>query len=290
MRRRADSGSHDRGADRRRELRQELELARAGAASTLPAVMPACPGLRHDRRVSAGRADRRRYLRPALAAQGLLVVLGDATGHGIAPALSVTKMHAMLRMALRLGADLERPSGRSTINSPRPCPKGASSPPSSACSTRAATVCTTSAPGRGRCCTGGRPMAHSTRCRRPAFRSGPCAARAAAWRPRLKRATCPPRLRRVSRAGRCRVIGETAAGSAGSAVRSSWLAWRPAAATLAPAAVAVTSRCELHSSAHAPSEAAPRPAPEGAALAVTSALASRRQQGSRSAAGRRCRR
>jgi phosphoserine phosphatase len=34
-------------------------------------------------------------------------VLGDATGHGIAPALSVTQMQAMLRMAFRLGADLE---------------------------------------------------------------------------------------------------------------------------------------------------------------------------------------
>jgi len=43
----------------------------------------------------------------ALIHQGLLVVLGDATGHGIAPALHVTQMHAMLRMAFRLGADLE---------------------------------------------------------------------------------------------------------------------------------------------------------------------------------------
>ena len=34
-------------------------------------------------------------------------MLGDATGHGIAPALSVTQMQAMLRMAFRLGADLE---------------------------------------------------------------------------------------------------------------------------------------------------------------------------------------
>jgi anti-sigma regulatory factor (Ser/Thr protein kinase) len=34
-------------------------------------------------------------------------VLGDATGHGIGPALSVTQMHAMLRIAFRLGADLE---------------------------------------------------------------------------------------------------------------------------------------------------------------------------------------
>ena len=36
-----------------------------------------------------------------------MAVLGDATGHGIAPALSVTQMQAMLRMAFRLGADLE---------------------------------------------------------------------------------------------------------------------------------------------------------------------------------------
>jgi len=39
--------------------------------------------------------------------QGLVAVLGDATGHGIGPALSVTQMQAMLRMAFRLGADLE---------------------------------------------------------------------------------------------------------------------------------------------------------------------------------------
>src|SRR6185369_6086545 len=38
---------------------------------------------------------------------GLLVVLADATGHGIAPALSVTQMQAMLRMAFQLGADLQ---------------------------------------------------------------------------------------------------------------------------------------------------------------------------------------
>ncbi|MFU8876519.1 MAG: PP2C family protein-serine/threonine phosphatase [Wenzhouxiangellaceae bacterium] len=39
--------------------------------------------------------------------QGLFILLGDATGHGIAPALSATQMQAMLRVAFRAGADLE---------------------------------------------------------------------------------------------------------------------------------------------------------------------------------------
>jgi phosphoserine phosphatase RsbU/P len=36
----------------------------------------------------------------------LFVLMGDATGHGIGPALSATQVRAMLRVALRLGADL----------------------------------------------------------------------------------------------------------------------------------------------------------------------------------------
>ena len=89
------------------KMRQELEMAREVQMSTLPSVMPAVPGY-----------DLYGTSRPASQTggdtfdlteidQGLLTVLGDATGHGIAPALSVTQMHAMLRMAFRLGADLE---------------------------------------------------------------------------------------------------------------------------------------------------------------------------------------
>jgi phosphoserine phosphatase RsbU/P len=89
------------------KMRQALEMAREVQMSTLPAGMPVLPA--YD--VSAA-------FRPAdltggdtydvsLLDQGLLLVLGDATGHGIAPALSVTQMQAMLRMAFRLGADLE---------------------------------------------------------------------------------------------------------------------------------------------------------------------------------------
>jgi phosphoserine phosphatase len=89
------------------KMRQELEMAREVQMSTLPSVMPTIAGY-----------DLYGTSRPASQTggdtfdlseidQGLLVVLGDATGHGIAPALSVTQMHAMLRMAFRLGADLE---------------------------------------------------------------------------------------------------------------------------------------------------------------------------------------
>jgi sigma-B regulation protein RsbU (phosphoserine phosphatase) len=37
----------------------------------------------------------------------LMLLVGDATGHGIGPALSVTQFRAMLRMGVRLGADLD---------------------------------------------------------------------------------------------------------------------------------------------------------------------------------------
>ena len=82
-------------------------MARAVQMSTLPAVMPTLPGYDlygTSRPASLTGGD---TFDLALIDQGLLTVLGDATGHGIAPALSVTQMHAMLRMAFRLGADLE---------------------------------------------------------------------------------------------------------------------------------------------------------------------------------------
>ena len=89
------------------KMRQALEVARVVQMSTLPSTMPALAGYDvHGRFVPADLTGGDTFDLAALE-QGLLVVLGDATGHGIAPALSVTQMHAMLRMALRLGADLE---------------------------------------------------------------------------------------------------------------------------------------------------------------------------------------
>jgi sigma-B regulation protein RsbU (phosphoserine phosphatase) len=89
------------------KMRQEMEMARAVQMSMLPATMPSVSGY-----------DLFGTFRPASLTggdtfdlstieQGVLIVLGDATGHGLAPALSVTQMQAMLRMAFRLGADLE---------------------------------------------------------------------------------------------------------------------------------------------------------------------------------------
>ncbi len=89
------------------KMRQELEMARAVQMSTLPATMPRLPGYDvygTSRPASLTGGD---TFDLSVIGQGLLTVLGDATGHGIAPALSVTQMHAMLRMAFRLGADLE---------------------------------------------------------------------------------------------------------------------------------------------------------------------------------------
>jgi phosphoserine phosphatase len=88
-------------------LRQEMEMARVVQQSTLPSTMPVLPG--YDvygtfRPASATGGD---TFDLAHTEQGFLVVLGDATGHGLAPALSVTQMHAMLRTAFRLGADLD---------------------------------------------------------------------------------------------------------------------------------------------------------------------------------------
>ena len=88
------------------KMRQALEMAREVQMSTLPAVMPSVPsydvcGTFRSAELTGGDT-----FDLSLVDQGLLIVLGDATGHGIAPALSVTQMHAMLRIAFQLGVDL----------------------------------------------------------------------------------------------------------------------------------------------------------------------------------------
>lgn len=89
------------------KMRQELETARVVQMSTLPSTMPAVGG--YDVYGTFIPADLTGGDTFDLAVDGsrLVIVLADATGHGIAPALSVTQMQAMLRMAFRLGATLE---------------------------------------------------------------------------------------------------------------------------------------------------------------------------------------
>jgi phosphoserine phosphatase len=89
------------------KLRQELEMARIVQQGTLPSTMPVVAGYDvHGTFQPAGLTGGDTF-DLAIIDQGLLVVLADATGHGIAPALSVTQMQAMLRIAFRLGASLE---------------------------------------------------------------------------------------------------------------------------------------------------------------------------------------
>jgi phosphoserine phosphatase len=89
------------------KMRQALEMAREVQMSTLPTAMPELAeydvgATFHPADLTGGDT-----FDLARVDEGLLVVLGDATGHGIAPALSVTQMQAMLRMAFQLRADLD---------------------------------------------------------------------------------------------------------------------------------------------------------------------------------------
>lgn len=91
----------------KKRLERELAVARDIQMDTLPKQLPTLEGYE-----LAG------FSRPADQTGGdtfdlipldenrLMLLLGDATGHGIGPALSVTQVRSMLRVALRLGADL----------------------------------------------------------------------------------------------------------------------------------------------------------------------------------------
>jgi serine phosphatase RsbU (regulator of sigma subunit) len=100
------------------KMERDLQLARQIQLSTLPDALPSVPGFELDawsepaeatggdtydvigldavrgEVVAAGPADR------------AVLLLADAVGHGIGPALLVTQVRAMLRMAVRAGQDL----------------------------------------------------------------------------------------------------------------------------------------------------------------------------------------
>ena len=90
------------------KVKRELSVARDIQMRVIPNAVPKLVGY-----------DIAGWCRPANEAGGdifdviavdgnrLMLLLGDATGHGVGPALSVTQVRAMLRMAVRLGADLD---------------------------------------------------------------------------------------------------------------------------------------------------------------------------------------
>jgi phosphoserine phosphatase len=89
------------------KLDREIKLAREIQMSTLPSEMPRPPG--YDLAGQFCPADQTggdTFDVVPLDEERLFLLLGDASGHGIGPALSSTQMTAMLRVALRLGADL----------------------------------------------------------------------------------------------------------------------------------------------------------------------------------------
>jgi phosphoserine phosphatase len=91
----------------KQRMERELEVARDIQTRVLPKSMPALPGYEvagWSRAADQTGGD----IFDVIAKDGsVMLLLGDATGHGIGPALSVTQVRAMLRMAVRLGAGLD---------------------------------------------------------------------------------------------------------------------------------------------------------------------------------------
>jgi phosphoserine phosphatase RsbU/P len=90
------------------KLDREIAVAREIQMSALPKEMPQVPG--YDgaglfRPTDQTGGDLFDFVR--LPDSRLFLLLGDATGHGIGPALSATQVRAMIRVGLRLGAGLD---------------------------------------------------------------------------------------------------------------------------------------------------------------------------------------
>lgn len=89
------------------KLDREITVARDVQMGTLPKRMPTLEG--YDVAGTFTPTDQTGgdlYDFIPISNEQLFVLMGDATGHGIGPALSATQVRAMLRVALRLGASL----------------------------------------------------------------------------------------------------------------------------------------------------------------------------------------
>jgi phosphoserine phosphatase len=102
------------------KLERDLQLARQIQVGTLPQRLPKLSGFRLDAWsepadetggdmydvVGYGCAAGAPVVLSVETADRALLLMADATGHGIGPALSVAQVRAMLRMAVRAGEDL----------------------------------------------------------------------------------------------------------------------------------------------------------------------------------------
>ena len=90
------------------KLDREIAVARDVQMGTLPKDMPAIKG--YDVAGTFSPTDQTGgdlFDFVQISDEQLFVLMGDATGHGIGPALSATQVRSMLRVALRLGANLD---------------------------------------------------------------------------------------------------------------------------------------------------------------------------------------
>lgn len=90
------------------KLDREITVARDVQMGTLPKEMPVVDGYGFAGAFSpTDQTGGDLYDVVRLAEDRLFLLMGDATGHGIGPALSATQVRAMLRVALRLDAELD---------------------------------------------------------------------------------------------------------------------------------------------------------------------------------------
>ncbi|MEJ2257782.1 MAG: SpoIIE family protein phosphatase [Woeseiaceae bacterium] len=89
-------------------LGQEISVARDVQMGTLPKNMPDIPGYEFGGAfMPTDQTGGDLYDFIPLGNNRLFMLMGDATGHGIGPALSATQVRAMLRVALRLQSSLD---------------------------------------------------------------------------------------------------------------------------------------------------------------------------------------
>ncbi|HMB74572.1 MAG TPA: SpoIIE family protein phosphatase [Gammaproteobacteria bacterium] len=93
---------------RDKELAEEIRIAHRIQMSTLPAFLPDVAGYDFFGKFwPADETGGDTFDLVSVADDTVFLLLADATGHGIGPALSALQVQSMLRVALRLGASLE---------------------------------------------------------------------------------------------------------------------------------------------------------------------------------------